>query len=255
MKKYEHAYDIPAHIKELFGEREHLTASQVRTLKRWARKLKTETRVAYFSRTAHYRILHDSPVIGASETQFSESSITGPYSREPQPKKAPFEVDSETRKSIETRLFPAGKLPAFIPIAYQRHEARVCLGYLNNDALKHTKESMVNALIDELGHRTPPEKKNDGLTTCSGRIKDAVFELTVREPGFERTHVPLELRILGTQDAAAQVSRALTMTWNGIQNVGISGYGHVIGAKHGLAYGIDLNKLAFTDLKKENLIL
>ena len=255
MKKYEHAYDIPEHIKELFDDQKHLTASQVRTLKNWARKLKTETRVAYFLRTENFRVLHDSPVMGASEMQFSDSTVTGPYSREPQPKKAPFDVDYETRKHVETRLFPSGKLPAFTPVVYQHHEARVCLGYLNNDALKHTKESMVNALIDELGHRTPPEKKNDALTTCSGRIKDAVFELIVREPGFERTHVPLELRILGTQDAAAQVSRALTMTWNGIQNVGISGYGHVLGAKYGLAYGLDLNKLVFTDLKKQNLIL
>jgi len=255
MKKYENAYEIPAHIRELFGEEEeHLTASQVSELKEWMQRLKGDTRIAYFLRTANYRLLHDSPVMGACDRQFSDSYVEGPFSREPKPKKPPFESDSETRKDIETRLFPAGKLPMFTPVVYQHHETRVCLGDLNSDGLKQAKECIAQGL-SALRHRKPAQRKNDYTEVYAGRVRECVYELAVVEPGMTRTQVPLELRVFGREDAVIAVNQALTQAWDGIAKYSISGYGHVIGAKHGLVYNLDLNKATFTDLQKENVIL
>jgi hypothetical protein len=255
MKKYENAYEIPAHIRELFGEdEEHLTASQMRELKEWMHRLKGETRVAYFLRTSHCNLLHDTPVMGACERQFTDSYIEGPFSREPHPKKPPFDSGSETRKSIETRLFPNAKLPAFTPVLYQHHEARVYLGDMDSKALKQAQEYITEGL-GMLKHRKPAQRKNEYTNMYSGRVRECVYELAVVEPGVTRTQVPLELRVFGREDAVMAVNRALTQAWSCVASRHVAGSGHVIEAKNGLAYQLDLNKATFKDIEKENVIV
>jgi hypothetical protein len=260
MRKYKTVYRIPEEaVKPLNGNGEHiLTEEQAQGLLRLLNSRKRYRHCAlHFRRRSYYRILHDSPVMGAYQREFSCSDVSGPYSKLPR-FRSEENVSDETIEHAFTRVFPIGRIPKFVPVQYLNYRGDANPTDLDAKALKEMGAASVSAL-QKLAKSKPEERGRE--TVYNARIGDCVLALVTRKPDVSdyigEKHSMLELAVFGPGNEPQNIASGLgVFKWGAIQKYAVSGGGLMGGHRRGLAYNLDFKGIQLKGLfDRENVLL